>query len=134
MENEEIEKQVSARLSDREIPIIWEHNGNTHYFKIPDIGKTESPQELQLSFGKKIVNGTETTIKIPGKSEFSVLDVRLNKNDRQSLRIDLSDNVDPTRTWKDLLQLRVYPIYGTKLKVIQSTCITPSIKTWNTSI
>lgn len=105
MENEEIEKQVSARLSDREIPITWEHNGNTHYFKIPDIGKTESPQELQLSFGKKIVNGTETTIKIPGKNEFSVLDVRLNKNDRQSLRIDLSDNVDPDQNLEGLITI-----------------------------
>lgn len=106
MENSEVEKQVKARLNEREMPLKWQHSGNRHRFTISSIPKTENPQKLILSFGSKVVNSPETTIVIPGKNQFSVLDIQLNDNERQSLRITMSENIAPDQNLEGLVSIK----------------------------
>ena len=106
MESQEIEKQVTAQIDNQSLPIEWSHSGNTHHFTVYPILKTEQPQTLTLRFGNKVINQKEFQENIPGNQQFSVLNVQLNDNDRQSLRIDLSENVDPSQNLEGLITIQ----------------------------
>lgn len=106
MEPQEVEKQVTAQIDNQSLPIEWSHSGNTHHFTVYPILKTEQPQTLTLRFGNKVINQKEFQENIPGNQQFSVLNVQLNDNDRQSLRIDLSENVDPSQNLEGLVTIQ----------------------------
>lgn len=109
MEPQEIEKQVTARTGNQSLPIKWSHSENSHHFTIYDISKTEHPQILTLHFGNKVIHQEEFQENIPGKQQFSVLNIQLNDNNRQSMRIDLSENVDPSQHLEGLITIKGIP-------------------------
>lgn len=105
MQPDAISRKVEARLENNALPVEWQHMGNTHRFIVKKITKGEKSKRLLLSLDKDITNGGEQEITIPGKQDFCVLDVRLNEEQPLSVRIVMSEKVDPDQDLKGLTSI-----------------------------
>ena len=72
----EIELLVKATINGLSHKLEWEHTPYIHYFTVPDISRTDKTQSLELSFNKKVKNGNDLIVEIPGSKIFSVLEVK----------------------------------------------------------
>lgn len=105
MPDQEAELEVAAALDGKPLSIEWQHNGNIHRFKIPKIAKTDEPQELKLTFGERVSGKPENRILIPGKSQFTVMNIELNDNSRNSVKVTFSGNLDPAQNIEGLITI-----------------------------
>lgn len=105
MSPQQVQELVQAELDGQNVPIEWEHRNNVHRMKVGPIHKKDNSNKLLLRFGKEVTNGPTYEVNIPDKNQFQVLDVQLNGNDRKSLRIDLSQIVDPAQNLEGLITL-----------------------------
>lgn len=103
------EKLAEARLNHTTLPISWQHEGNTHTFQIRNIPKSEDPQQLLLHFNPPVTNYQEFPVTIPGKEQFSVINIRLNENNPGIIRIDMSADVDPNQDLNGLITIDNLP-------------------------
>lgn len=103
---EKNEKMVSALYQGKNLVPEWEHNGNLHYFRLRHISKGETAQNLTLRFTKDVQNDASADIKIPGKNEFTILQVNTSDSDPVTVNIYMSENVDPEQDMRGLVTLR----------------------------
>ena len=99
----EIELLVKATINGLSHKLEWEHTPYTHYFTVPDINRTDETQSLELSFNKKVKNGNDLIVEIPGSKIFSVLEVKASDENSQTIDIILSDNVDASQDLQGLI-------------------------------
>lgn len=99
LENERLEKAISARQGDRILPISWEHAGdNAHRFVVDSIQRLEKASEVKFVWTGDAIGsyeGGERTLRIPGLEDFDVVDVRLVQSPDQHVVVLLSDPIDP---------------------------------------
>lgn len=103
VEPNEIEQLVKAVVDGKTQTLEWEHTPYIHYFTIPNIPRMENSQSLELTFHKKVKNGNDYNVNIPGNKEFSVLQVKASDENSQTLDITLSDNVDIAQDLQGLI-------------------------------
>lgn len=106
MSDTEAELQVTADLEGQPLTVEWTHNGNIHRFSIPKIIKTDQPQELHFNFGERVSGKTEDKILIPGKSQFTVMDIGLHDNNRNAVKVTFSGNLDPAQQPEGLITIK----------------------------
>ena len=99
----EIELLVKAMINGLSHKLEWEHTPYIHYFTVPDINRTDATQSLELSFNKKVKNGNDLIVEIPGSKIFSVLEVKASDENSQTIDIILSDNVDASQDLQGLI-------------------------------
>ncbi len=101
----QIEKMVSASYQGNHLVPEWEHNGNRHYFRFRHLEKGTSGQKLTLNFSKEIENNQSQDIKIPGKNDFTVLNVKISDSEPIILSIYMSENIDPEQDVRGLVTI-----------------------------
>lgn len=106
MEAATAENLVSAIFNKEKRPIEWQHHDNTHRILIKHLAKGDNGRTLTLRFGSKVTNNDDLDIAIPGKSDFTVLNMQLNGDDRQSVRIDMSENIAPDQDLNGLVTIK----------------------------
>jgi len=101
----EIEKLVKAKLNGQQQTLEWEHTPYVHYFKIPDITRTDATQVLEFTFDKKVKNGNDCIVDIPGSKTFSVLEVKADGENARTIDIIFSDNLDISQDLQGLITI-----------------------------
>lgn len=101
----EIEQLVKAKLEGKAITMEWEHTPYIHYFTITNIARANDSQALELTFDKKVKNGNDLIVEIPGSSVFSVLEVKASEENSQTIDITMSDNVDISQDFDGLITI-----------------------------
>ena len=99
----EIEKLVKATLNGQTQTPEWEHTPYIHYFRIHDIARTDDTQSLEFTFDKKVKNGNDCIVEIPGSKIFSVLEVKASDENSQTIDVTFSDNVDASQDLQGLI-------------------------------
>ncbi len=97
------EKMLTASYQGGHLTPEWEHNGNRHHFRLRHLKKGESTQTLTLNFSKDIKNNTRQDIKVPGKNDFTVLNVKTSDSEPVVLSIYLSENLEPGQDIRGLV-------------------------------
>lgn len=113
-DSEPLKKAVKIEWDGSPLSTEWHQTGNIHTLRISPIIKTDSAQKLTLHFQRSFIDQEDFEIPVPGKDQLTVLSVRLNGNDRNSLQIDMSDNIDPEQDLNGLITLK--NISGIKYK------------------
>ncbi|MEM7379965.1 MAG: MG2 domain-containing protein [Bacteroidota bacterium] len=122
---------VKVERNGNEIPINFEEGieeSRQFVFRIDSIQRLEEDSELLISWtGKKmgIESEGKNTLKIPGKNNFSVLDVRVEQSPQQHLLINFSDPLKKGQNFKGLIVLEgddnpKYSVDGNTLKLYPS--------------
>jgi uncharacterized protein YfaS (alpha-2-macroglobulin family) len=102
--------------------------GTQFYFKIDSIQRFNEDTDLEVVWdgsGMDIESGGKNTIKIPGKSNFSILDVGLETGENQIININFSDPLKKGQNFKGLVVLEgddnlKYDVIGNILKIYPS--------------
>ncbi len=116
---EKVENTVTTHWKASGLKQEWIHNGNNHTLKIKNIAKGEEPTVLTLTFDKLVSNYENFEVTIPAKEQFSVLDMRLDKDDRNTVRIDFSNDLDPEQDLNGLATIE--GISGIRYKISKNT-------------
>ncbi|MCM4171180.1 hypothetical protein DHD32_06795 [Arenibacter sp. TNZ] len=119
-------KQKAKRVSVKFDSSIAE--GTQFYFKIDSIQRFEEDTELEVVWDGKVLNidsSGKNTIKIPGKSNFSILDVVVETGENQIININFSDPLKKGQNFKGLVVLEgdgnpKYNVIGNTLKIYPS--------------
>lgn len=119
IEPEKLEKSVSIVWHSPGLNKEWHHNGNNHTLKIKNIAKGDQASVLTLKFDDIINNEKNVKIDIPAKEQFSILDMRLDNEERNSVRIDFSDNLDHQQDLNGLVTIE--GISGIRYKTSKNT-------------
>ena len=109
---ETAKKLVKASQKDKDITITFNEStqkGTQFYFKIDSIQRFEEDSDLQVSwdgasFG--IESNGEATLKIPGKNNFTVVDVSVFDGDNQYIEINFSDPLKKKQNFDGLVTLK----------------------------
>ena len=105
----EVESYLRANAGRKKQQIVWDHSDIlVHKFIVTGIGRTDKPQKLELEW-----DGTQAGVRqkgsakvnIPPSTEFSVIDIILNKEGSNGIDIIFSDPLDPTQETKGLIWL-----------------------------
>lgn len=99
----EIEKLVKVTLNGQTQTPEWEHTPYIHYFRIHNIARTDDTQSLEFTFDKKVKNGNDCIVEIPGSKIFSVLEVKASDENSQTIDVTFSDNVDASQDLQGLI-------------------------------
>ncbi|MCC8172980.1 MAG: alpha-2-macroglobulin [Odoribacter sp.] len=97
IDDKELESKVKVNYSKGNPSIEWEHAGTAHHFTVSNISKRDKATILTLKLDSKFFGDNEKEISIPGTSEFSILNIELEGDDRKVIRIDFSENIDPVQ-------------------------------------
>lgn len=135
---ETAKKLVGAVQNGKVVPIKFDtsvKSGTVMQFKIDSIQRFEEDSELVVSWDGKAI-GIESaginTLKIPGKNNFSILDVTVESGVHQIVLINFSDPLKKGQNFKGLVVLEgeespKYDIDGNVLKVYPSKEITGTV-------
>lgn len=96
-EADEIEKYIEVRLGRKKQEISWEHSSLTHIFTLSNIPRTDEEQELTISWDGNQYGAKQkgsSTIMIPKRDDFMVLDVFSTSSPDQRIDIVFSDRID----------------------------------------
>jgi uncharacterized protein YfaS (alpha-2-macroglobulin family) len=103
---EEIEKLVKASFNGSSPAIEWEHpSPYTHLFTVRQLTRTKETQYLTLVFDRKVKNGEEWQMEIPGEQTFSVLEIRPGERESKSIQVVMSDNLDASQNLRGLVSI-----------------------------
>lgn len=128
---ETAKKLVGATQNGKVVPIKFDasvQSGTVMQFKIDSIQRLEEDSELVVSWDGNamgIESDGQNTLKIPGKSNFSVLEVTVESGDKQLVLINFSDPLKKGQNFKGLVVLEgeenpKYDIDGNVLKIYPS--------------
>ncbi len=122
-----VEQILSASLGNTPMKISWQHNeqNKTHGFIISDIHKTNSEQQLVLSWNGSAVNSEQKDSKpiiIPKIGDFKVLAVRAVQEDEQYALVQFSEAISINQPLEGLLSISEqdklsYSITGSEVKL-----------------
>ena len=101
----EVEKILSATYQGSKLEAEWEHTGNRHRFKLRQLKKENKEQELSLDFTEAVKNNGTVKISIPGKQDFTVLDVKVSPSKPIVVSIYMSQNVDTEQEIRGLVEI-----------------------------
>ncbi|HUH47857.1 MAG TPA: MG2 domain-containing protein, partial [Arenibacter sp.] len=135
---ETAKKLIGASQNGRAVSIKFDASvpsGTVMQFKIDSIQRLEEDSELVVSWDGKamgIESMGKNTLKIPGKSNFSILDVTVESGAKQVVLINFSDPLKKGQNFKGLVVLEgeqnpKYDIDGNVLKVYPSKEITGAV-------
>ncbi|SHI67193.1 hypothetical protein SAMN04487911_104133 [Arenibacter nanhaiticus] len=138
---EKAKKLVEASQNGNDIPIKFETaigKGTQFYFKIDSIRRFEKDSEIEVRWSGAPIGvdskGANTII-IPGKNNFSILNVEVSNGAHQMLRINFSDPLKKGQNFKGLVVLEgakelTYDVVGNTLKVFPSKAVigTPQLE------
>src|SRR5690606_10531618 len=131
-------KLVEASQNGKGVPIKFDvsiKSGTLLPFRIDSIQRFEEDSELLVSWDGNamgIESVGKNTLKIPGKSNFSILDVAVESGAKQTVLINFSDPLKKGQNFKGLVVLEgeqnpKYDIDGNVLKVYPTKEITGSV-------
>lgn len=135
---ETAKKLVGATQNGTTVPVKFDASikaGTVMQFKIDSIRRFEEDSELLVSWDGNamgIESAGKNTIKIPGKSNFSILDVTVASGAKQIVLVNFSDPLKKGQNFKGLAVLEgeqnpKYDIDGNVLKVYPSKEISGSV-------
>jgi len=105
----EVEKYLEAKLGRNKLAITWDHSDNLiHKFSVTDINRTDKSQELILSWDgttSGVMQKGSTTVRIPPRGEFSLLEVKTRTGINQGIDIIFSDPVDVSQDLEGLIYI-----------------------------
>lgn len=106
---EEIEKKVTADFEGSTLPLVWNHENNTHQFTVKNLRKEEQSRTLSLSFSKDIEEGKKLDIQIYSLHEFIVLNVESTNSERPVIRVSMSERISTTQNLNGLIMINHTP-------------------------
>lgn len=116
IETDKVEKMISAVYQDQELVPEWDHNGNHHHFRLRHLTKQNNSQKLTLKFTKEVSNNDQTEIRIPGKDDFTVLNVKVSDTDPVVVSIFMSEKPDPNQDLQGLITLNNFTLNNFKIR------------------
>lgn len=136
--SEDVKKLISVEHKGKSVKLkfdISSEEGTQFQFRLDSIQRYDEDSELQISWdGSKfdIESSGENTLKIPGKSNFSVLNVSVDMADKRAILINFSDPIKKGQNFKGLVVLTgdnnlKYSVSGNTLKVYPSEDLKGSI-------
>ncbi len=128
---ETVKKLISVTHKGKVIPIKFDDavkEGTQFQFKIDSVQRYENDSELEISWsGSKFDIETvgKNTIEIPGKNNFTVLDVTIETGENPMILLNFSDPIKKGQNFKGLVVLEgdaklKYSVAGNTLKVYPS--------------
>lgn len=131
---EEAKQLISAKQKGENMTIAFDElpkKGNHFQFKISGIKRHIDDSELLISWNGSaldIESAGENTIKIPGKNNFSVLDVTIDTSEKQVILVNFSDPLKKGQNFKGLVLVQgddklKYTTDGNTLKIYPSKTI-----------
>jgi alpha-2-macroglobulin len=98
VDTKQLEQVVTALQSGKTLPILWRHadGGLMHHFVVDEVVRTNGPGKVELQWNAKQIGGVQTgtrEIRIPSLDEFSVLEVRVQQGESQSVIVNFSDPI-----------------------------------------
>ncbi|NAS12511.1 alpha-2-macroglobulin family protein [Poritiphilus flavus] len=122
---------IRVERDGKALPINFEEGiqeSRQFVFRVDSILRLEEDSELLISWnGKKmgIESQGKNTVKIPGKNNFTVLDIRVEQNPQQHLLINFSDPLKKGQNFNGLIVLEgddnpKYSVEGSTLKLYPS--------------
>lgn len=126
MPEETIEGMVKVTYQNRKITPEWLHDGNMHQFTLRKLAKGDDSRTLTIEFGKDVKDQEPVTVRIPGKNEFTVLNVKATESDPAVVSIFMSENVSPDQDLRGLIgiegtELSNFKIEGNKIQAFLPT-------------
>lgn len=102
-ETSAVERMVKATYSGQDVSPEWTHDGNRHYFTIRNLIKSDEDETLSLRFDKSVKNNGKAEVIIPGKNNFTVLNVKASDNIPPVISVYMSQNIDPAQNLQGLV-------------------------------
>ncbi len=136
---ETVKQLVSVKHKGKTIPVKFEgavKEGTQFQFKIDSVQRYETDSELEISWnGSKFDIETvgENTIEIPGKNNFTVLDVTVETGENPMILLNFSDPIKKGQNFKGLVVLESdgklrYSVKGNTLRVYPSQDIEGTVQ------
>ena len=129
---------ISASQNNDDLSIVWnEVSGASKFFefKVDSIHRTVNDGKITLKWNGKAIkadNEGESDITIPGKNNFTIVDVNVIQSPEQHLSINFSDPLKKQQNFDGLISIQnvsapKYIVDGNVLKVYPNTRLTGSI-------
>ena len=129
---------ISASQKNKELPIKWELSDSiskNFQFVIDSVQRFEDDSEVLISWtGKKINvdNSGKSSLKVPGKNNFSILAIDVIQSPEQHLNINFSDPLLKQQNFNGLVAIKNaqnlnYVVDGNVLKVYPSSRIVGNV-------
>lgn len=106
IEPSQVEQMLTATYANKKVESFWQHIGNRHVFHINNLEKGEQTKSLLLAFSKKVSNGKEQEVVIPGLHDFNVLNIESSDSQPAVISIYMSENLDPRQDLNGLVSLQ----------------------------
>ncbi|MRI01377.1 hypothetical protein GH721_12615 [Kriegella sp. EG-1] len=134
----EVQQLIDAEHKGKPVKLKFDlsvSEGTQFQFKLDSIQRFEEDSELKISWnGAKfnIESSGSNTLKIPGKNNFSVLNVSVDRSDKSFVLINFSDPIKKGQNFKGLVVIQgdenlKYTVSGNTLKVYPSKDLKGSI-------
>ncbi|MCM4163951.1 MULTISPECIES: alpha-2-macroglobulin [unclassified Arenibacter] len=136
---EKARQLLQVTQKGKKVPVKFDSStveGNQFYFKIDSIQRFTEDTDLEVVWdgtAMDIESAGKNTIKIPGKSNFSILDVGLETGENQIININFSDPLKKGQNFKGLVVLEgdgnlKYDVVGNILKIYPSKEMSTTLK------
>ena len=104
-DDREVEKLVTATYYGKDVELEWEHDSPySHAFAARHLERSDLGRVLKLTFDKRVKNGNDLLVEVPGQKNFSVLEARPGV-DTRSIQVLFSDNLDAGQNLKGLVSV-----------------------------
>ncbi|MGA2405318.1 MAG: MG2 domain-containing protein [Bacteroidales bacterium] len=119
IEPAEAENYLSAKLGRKKMEITWDHSVNPiHKFTITGIDRSDKSQDLTLTWDGSsagVKQKGSSTVSIPPKGDFSILDIVTVPGESQKIDIIFSDPVDASQETDGLIHFA--PLMETTINI-----------------
>lgn len=136
---EKARQLLQVTQKGKKVPVKFDAStdeGNQFYFKIDSIQRFTEDTDLEVVWdgtAMGIESAGKNTIKIPGKSNFSILDIGLETGEKQIININFSDPLKKGQNFKGLVVLEgdgnlKYDVVGNILRIYPSKEMSTTLK------
>ncbi|MDR0766315.1 MAG: alpha-2-macroglobulin [Odoribacteraceae bacterium] len=102
----EVEQLVKASFHDKKIAVEWEHESPySHDFIVRHLARGDDRRVLSLTFDKRVKNGNDLLVEVPGKGSFYALEARPGGQDSRHVEIVMSDRLDASQYLAGLVKI-----------------------------
>jgi len=135
----DVKKLINVEHKGKSIKLKFDNTveeGTQFQFRLDSIQRYEDDSELEISWNGspfKIESSGTNTLKIPGKNNFSILNVSVDMADKRAVLINFSDPIKKGQNFKGLVVLTgdnnlKYSVSGNTLKVYPSEDLKGTIR------
>ena len=136
---ERAKQLLEVKQKGKMVPVKFDSSiaeGTQFHFKIDSIQRFTEDTDLEVVWdgtGMDIESAGKNTIKIPGKSNFTILDVGLETGENQIININFSDPLKKGQNFKGLVVLEgdgnlKYNVMGNTLKIYPSKELSTTLR------